>query len=353
MSAGKQQKEWDLFICHASEDKEEIVRPLVDALVNVGYSVWYDEFELKLGDSLRRSIDKGLAQSRYGLVILSPHFFEKNWPQTELDGLAARERDGEKVILPVWHNVDEPTVREYSPTLADRVAALTSKGLDSIVKKIRNVLKPSNKAVGSVSSRLESTLNSVRTEDSETIPRIVKEGDFSDIERMFAETLEGIAFFGLPNRQAPEVDEKLFDFLELAISERNENEGKELFKILLDWYFETASPSSRIRILKVFAKLTRLKSLREIISGTKRIASFIADFGISKSFQSAGVSAEVLYNLQSLLSEKDLDTIVNYALVNPQIKDSYNATNYLEKILSSVEGRFGRTKMEELHRKLT
>jgi len=60
----EENKKWDLFICHASEDKEEIVRLLVNALMNAGYKVWYDEFELKLGDSLRKSIDRGLSQSK-------------------------------------------------------------------------------------------------------------------------------------------------------------------------------------------------------------------------------------------------------------------------------------------------
>ena len=82
----KNNKEWDLFICHASEDKKEIVRPLVKALIKEGFRVWYDEFTLTMGDRLRRSIDKGLAQSKYGIVILSPNFFKKNWPQTELNG---------------------------------------------------------------------------------------------------------------------------------------------------------------------------------------------------------------------------------------------------------------------------
>jgi DNA-binding MarR family transcriptional regulator len=136
-------KEWDLFVCHASEDKGEIVRPLVDELKRAGYRVWYDELEMKLGDNLRRSIDKGLASSRYGLVILSPSFFAKEWPQTELDGLAARERDGEKVILPVWHKVDQSYVRRYSPTLANRYAAKTSNGIASIVEEVQKVVRPS------------------------------------------------------------------------------------------------------------------------------------------------------------------------------------------------------------------
>ncbi len=85
-----QRKSHDAFISHASEDKEEFVRPLAEALHEAGFSVWYDVFSLKIGDSLRRSIDRGLADSRYGIVVLSSAFFEKNWPQYELDGLIAK-----------------------------------------------------------------------------------------------------------------------------------------------------------------------------------------------------------------------------------------------------------------------
>ncbi len=61
-----QNAEYDLFISHASEDKEEFVRPLAETLENMGVKVWYDEFTLKVGDSLRRSIDNGLVKSKYG-----------------------------------------------------------------------------------------------------------------------------------------------------------------------------------------------------------------------------------------------------------------------------------------------
>jgi formylglycine-generating enzyme required for sulfatase activity len=134
--------DWDVFISHAWEDKEDIARPLAEALRRKGLRVWYDEFTLTLGDSLRRSIDRGLAQSRYGVVILSPYFFAKEWPQKELDGLAAREVSGEKVILPVWHNITADQVREYSPTLADRVAVSSDRGLEHVVQELLRVIKP-------------------------------------------------------------------------------------------------------------------------------------------------------------------------------------------------------------------
>jgi hypothetical protein len=76
----------DVFICHASEDKADVARPLAEALRNEGINVWLDEFQMRVGDSLRRKIDEGLRNSAYGVVILSPSFFLKQWPQWELDG---------------------------------------------------------------------------------------------------------------------------------------------------------------------------------------------------------------------------------------------------------------------------
>ncbi len=132
----------DAFICHASEDKDEIARPLAERLIAAGLSVWYDEFSLVLGDSLRESIDRGLAASRFGIVILSPAFFAKKWAQAELNGLFAKEIAGEKTIIPLWHKITQAEVAQHSPILADRVAASTSHGLDSILERLLDVTRP-------------------------------------------------------------------------------------------------------------------------------------------------------------------------------------------------------------------
>lgn len=129
-----------MFISHASEDKDAITTPLAEALRAKGLRVWYDDFSLRLGDSLRQSIDRGLARSRFGVVILSAYFFEKHWPQQELNGLATREVNGAKVILPVWHGVGFTEVRNYSVTLADRLAVQTKDGLAHVVQKIMEAI---------------------------------------------------------------------------------------------------------------------------------------------------------------------------------------------------------------------
>ncbi len=116
---------YDVFISHASEDKEHVVRPLAHALKEGGLRVWYDEFELQIGDSLRRKIDTGLAKSRFGIVVLSRSFFNKGWTNYELDGLVTRSVSGEQVLLPIWHDITKQELVDYSPSLADKVARST------------------------------------------------------------------------------------------------------------------------------------------------------------------------------------------------------------------------------------
>ena len=120
------QKEYDFFISHASEDKEAIAEPLAKALINRGARVWYDKFTLAVGDSLRESIDYGLVHSTFGIVILSEVYFKKFWTGKELNGLFAKQEEGRKVILPLWHNVTKDIVKQKSPILADMLALKTA-----------------------------------------------------------------------------------------------------------------------------------------------------------------------------------------------------------------------------------
>ena len=121
-----QRNTYDFFISHASEDKEGFVRDLAIALEAEGAKVWFDKFILKVGDSLRRKIDQGLRESRFGIVVISRNFIAKEWPQKELDGLVSLEVDGQNRILPIWHEISKDEVIQYSPTLADKVALNTS-----------------------------------------------------------------------------------------------------------------------------------------------------------------------------------------------------------------------------------
>lgn len=133
---------YDVFISHASEDKSTVVRDLAHALRSRRFAVWYDEFSLSIGGGLRQSIDEGLLQSRFGIVVLSKAFFAKQWTQWELDGLVQRHVAENNVILPVWHEISKNEIAAYSPSLANIVAANTASGIDEIVNKLAAVLRP-------------------------------------------------------------------------------------------------------------------------------------------------------------------------------------------------------------------
>jgi hypothetical protein len=136
---------YDVFICHASEDKDDFVRPLAEMLKQQNISVWYDEFSLNVGDSLRQKIDDGLAQSSFGIVVLSPSFFRKPWTNRELNGLTSRELlERKEVILPIWHRVNLTDVAQYSPPLADKVAISSEKGINAVIRAIVKKIHPNH-----------------------------------------------------------------------------------------------------------------------------------------------------------------------------------------------------------------
>lgn len=141
MKPSSPENSWDVFVSHASEDKDGFARPLAEALRAEGLSVWFDESVLRLGDSLRRSIDRGLSQCTFGVVIVSKAFLSKEWPQRELDGLVAREEEGKKIVLPIWHDIIATDVRQHSPILADRLAIPSSRGVAAVVKEILKVVR--------------------------------------------------------------------------------------------------------------------------------------------------------------------------------------------------------------------
>lgn len=133
-----------LFISHASEDQDDFVRPLAEALAKK-HTVWYSEYELTLGDSLLEKIDQGLANCDFGVVVLSKSFFAKKWPRAEIDGLFARETRSHKIILPIWKDVTEDEVKAFSPILSSKLAVSTAQGIASVIEKIEIALSVSSR----------------------------------------------------------------------------------------------------------------------------------------------------------------------------------------------------------------
>jgi len=133
---------WDIFISHATEDKETIARPLSDSLKKKDLRVWYDEFELKIGDSIIDKINEGLLESKNGLIILSPDFFSKNWTKRELNILTTRMIEGNIKLFPIWHNISVEQIKKVNPVLGEIYGISTTKGIKFITDNILEIIRP-------------------------------------------------------------------------------------------------------------------------------------------------------------------------------------------------------------------
>lgn len=126
------------FISHDSRDKDDLVRELAKELYRLACPVWYDEYTLKGGDNLRESIEKGIKEAKKCILILSPNFLEnEKWAKSEFETIFVREiYKKEDVIIPIWHNVSEDDIYEYSPKLLSKVGLTTSMGIKELAKEI-------------------------------------------------------------------------------------------------------------------------------------------------------------------------------------------------------------------------
>lgn len=135
----------DVFISHATEDKDEVARPLAEALQSRGVSIWFDELSIGWGQPIHRAIEQGIANARFGLVIISAKFMEKQWTQAELDGLYGRQMgqpDGSGIILPVWHRVTADEVQSKLPMIASLKALNTGvSSIEDIADEVARLVK--------------------------------------------------------------------------------------------------------------------------------------------------------------------------------------------------------------------
>jgi len=143
---------WDAFISHAGEDKEDFAEPLANELENLGLNVWYDDFELSVGDHIPSEIERGLNNSDYGIVVLSEAFFEKSWTQEELNSLIQRDvSESDKVILPICYEISPTEVQSHHTLLGKRyLISGNSSSVSEVAEELyQEILKNSTQPISS------------------------------------------------------------------------------------------------------------------------------------------------------------------------------------------------------------
>ncbi|WP_055412195.1 toll/interleukin-1 receptor domain-containing protein [Nonlabens sp. YIK11] len=138
------------FISHDSRDKENIAKPIVNLLIRQACTVWFDEYSLQVGDSLRESIEKGIKEAKKCILIITPNFLNNSgWTKAEFNSVFTKDiLKNDRSILPIWYNVSKEEVYEYSPILLDTVALIWPKDDDVdfeekkkiIVNKLRTAI---------------------------------------------------------------------------------------------------------------------------------------------------------------------------------------------------------------------
>jgi len=131
------------FISHDSRDKLAVAAPIALGLQKLMCPVWYDEYSLKVGDSLRESIERGIKAASTCVVVLSKNFFSNNgWTKAEFDSIYVKEIiEKKRVMLPVWVDVSKEDVYEYSPRLVDRVGVSMALGIDEVVRRLHHAIE--------------------------------------------------------------------------------------------------------------------------------------------------------------------------------------------------------------------
>lgn len=139
----EEELQYDVFVSHAWEDKEDFVEEFIQELRDLEIRVWYDKSRIKWGDSMRAKIDEGLKKSRFGVAVLSPNYIAegKYWTKAELDGLFQMESVNGKTLLPIWHKLTKKEVMNYSPIIASKLAMNTaSMTAKEIAEKLKELL---------------------------------------------------------------------------------------------------------------------------------------------------------------------------------------------------------------------
>jgi hypothetical protein len=151
----------DIFICHAGEDKDEVVRPMVEAFSQAGISCWYDEAEIQWGDSITKKVNEGLATSMYVVVVFSSAFVQNNWPQRELNAVLNQEAStGEVKVLPLLVGSEEEKrqILKQFPLLNDKRYLPWDGDLRSIVNALLSRLRPEEITAPGQASAVSPTL---------------------------------------------------------------------------------------------------------------------------------------------------------------------------------------------------
>jgi hypothetical protein len=186
----------DIFICHASKDKIDIIYPLIEAFDNHGISYWFDKAEIRWGDKLISRINEGLRISKYVIVILSANFLLKNWPQTEFEAALNIEiSSGEIKVLPliVGSEEERKEILERYPIINSKKYLTWGSNIDNIVNELLLRLEKRNTYLEKSNKKQEDfDLPKIKKKFSDREKDVFLKNAFEELKKYFQHGLRQI-----------------------------------------------------------------------------------------------------------------------------------------------------------------
>jgi len=186
----------DVFICHASEDKIDIINPLIEAFDNHKISYWFDEAEIKWGDSLTGKVNEGLRISRYVIVVLSHNSISKPWPEREFNAALNMETSsGEVKVLPllVGSEKGKKEILERYPLINDKKYLSWGSSISNIIDELLNRLgEKSSKSEQLIKESEDFDLPNIKKKFSARDKDILLKEAFEELKKYFQNALKKI-----------------------------------------------------------------------------------------------------------------------------------------------------------------
>jgi len=337
-----------IFIAHSSRDNK-ISKKIAEALKEEGFAVWYDEWEIKVGDSISQRIGSGLQQGDFLVIILSKNSIQSQWVQRELSAALALEGKKSMFILPVRIDGCEIPVLLQDRKYADFRKGF-SQGLDELLDAINTPGPIAQYGVPIVPSRepsVQELVDSFGTQSKDGLAAEIFTLSVKEKKQTIIEIMDRLSMADIHDVSGIAY---LFDALDMCLQE-NRRASLTLFQIFFREFAFRSLPFCKEKLLPIVAKYVQFNVIQHWIRGQNLIDWFVSEFERSPTFVSGALNSEIVANLSPVLSKSHIDRIVEGALTNNQIYQSWQAPSHLRRLFLSCIQLLTDKQREELKKK--
>ena len=346
-----------IYLAHSSRDNR-VSRRIAESLRSKGFHVWYDEWEIRVGDSITQKISRGLEQGNFLVAVLSKSSVKSRWVQKELSAalqiglfvLPARI-DGcamPSLLRDTYYADFRKGFRRGFDELRDGIAAQlrTPKVPVTAIRKRSRPARPRIRHRRDIRKLVDSFATITKDRMKAQISRLT----FEDKKRVILEIMDKLSLADHSN--LPDLS-YLFEALDAAIQENRRPSGR-LFAVFIREFASRSLPSSKDALLGLLGQVSKyaeLSEIRQTVSDQGLMNRFVSEFETSPTFARGALNSEIIAKLQPMLTRNQIERVVEAAIANNQIYDSWGAYNHLRRLFAICDKSLTRRQRRELQKR--